>query len=91
MDLVVLYFFHEVFKIQNSFTDSRNSLTCYGKAGGADDHEKEVACDIKNERELSVVLIDKQKKKKKRKVANKTLPGKKRNKVLKPKAKLLKS
>lgn len=63
MDLIVLYFFHEVFKIQNSFTDSRNSLTCYGKAGGADNSEKEVACDIKNELELSVVLIDKQKKK----------------------------
>lgn len=43
----------------DGFTDSRKSLTCYGKAGGAGNHKKEVACHIKSELELSGVLIDK--------------------------------
>lgn len=45
--------------MRDGFTDSRKSLTCNGKAGGAGDHKKEVACHIKSELELSGVLIDK--------------------------------
>lgn len=52
-------FFHRVFQMQYILTGSRKCLTRYGKAGGADNHKKEVACHIKNELQLSVVLIDK--------------------------------
>lgn len=61
MSLISFYFFHEIFQVLRRFTDSRNCLTGYSKAGGSDNHEKEVACHIKNELEMSVVLIDNRK------------------------------
>lgn len=50
------------FQLPHGFTESRKSLSCSGKAGGAGRHKKEVACHIKSELEPSGVLIDKQNK-----------------------------
>lgn len=78
MSLISFYFFHELFQVLCRFTDSRNCLTGYSKAGGSDNREKEVACYIKNQLEMSVVIIDNRKKE----------SSKKKKKVLKLKAKL---
>lgn len=75
--LLLFYFSRGAFQIPDGFTESRRSLSCYGRAGGAGSHKKEVACHMKSELELSGVLIDKYNKGKQQ---TKHYPEKKRKK-----------